>query len=249
MTQPELNRLLFLASTVPHPDLEAVESLLKLGADPLGPYNSFNGCTLEELFVNSQEDGSSKDLPDLTELFLRYGMDVDSSEKAVLHPLTWVRNEYGVQTLRLLMDAGLSAKEAEAFAVDLVGNILQREAGEYDPALDADWRKSIDCAVKMILLLASYERVFTGSRYIRKLMRAGEEGFPAFERFRDWEKYRCDAVFRDYGDRYAKETGEKIPWYLGTATVYEKESGKEVRKLSLIGYLDMERLEAGNISF
>ena len=249
MTQLELNRLLFLASTAPEPDLKAVESLLKPGADPLGPYNSFGGCTLEELFVISQESECAVVLPALTELFLRYGMDVDSSEKAVLHSLTWVRNEYGVQTLRLLMDAGLSAGEAEAFAVDLIEGILQTEAGEYDPALDADWRESIGCAVRMILLLASYERVFTGSRYIRKLMHAEEEGFAAIERFRDWEKYRCDVVFRDYGDRYAKEAEEKIPWYLGTATVFEKESGKEVRKLSLIGYLDMERLEAGNISF
>ena len=246
MTQRELNKLLYLASTAENPDLEKVEELLKLGANPLGSYDDDDECTLEEVFVNGQERKYAKNLPALIALFLRYGMDVEAPENDVLHPLTWVRDEYGVQTLQLLMDSGLSAEAADAFAVDLVGDILQFEAGLLDMNSafhDSTWYESLDSAVKMVLLLASYQRVFDGSEYIRKLMCVSDEGSAAFTSFRNWDVYQCDVVFRDYGNLYSKYYGEKVSWHLGSATVFEKESRKEVRKICLIGYLDIERLE------
>jgi len=246
MTQMELNNLLFLASTAEDPDLGKVEELLKLGADPLGSYDDGNECTLEGAFVNSQERKFSKNLPALIDLFLRYGMDVESSEDAVLHPLTWVRDEYGIQTLQLLMDSGLSVKAADAFAIDLIGDILQFEAGLYDMNTsfhDNTWHESLDSAVKMVLLLASYERVFEGSEYIRKLMCARKEDGANVSCFRSWNDYQCDVEFRDYGNLYSDYFGKKASWHLGSATVFANKSRKEIRKLCLIGYLDIDRLE------
>ncbi len=70
----------------------------------------------------------------------------------------------------------------------------------------------------------------------------------AFTSFRNWDVYQCDVVFRDYGDLYSEYCGGEVSWYLGSATVFEKESRKEVRKICLIGYLDIERLEKMNLS-
>ncbi|MBR3356130.1 MAG: hypothetical protein IKG47_12420 [Oscillospiraceae bacterium] len=251
MKQKELNRLLYEASKASRVDLEIVEKLLKQGGDPLGYYDEDEECALGEVFINSQELKSARCLPGLVDLFIRYGMDVDSSEDDLLHYLTWVRNEYGVKALQLLMDAGLSNEYAEEFAEDLIGHILMFEASYYrfsENRSYTDYRKSLDNAVKMVLLLASYERVFNHSKYIRYVMSAEEVDYAECAIFRNWADYYCDVIFQDFGDLYPNKNGNEISWFLGAATIYEKNTRKEVRKLRLVGDLDMEILEKVIIS-
>ena len=250
-TQKELDRQLYLVSTALEPDLERVEELLKLGADPLGIFDEDDlECALDELFIAAQDLESAERLPGMIELFLRYGMNIDDSEIDVLHTLTWVRNEYGMKTLQLLMDAGMSADDADYFAKDLIGDILQFEADCYDPDTDYGsnpWPESLDYAARMILLLSSYEQVFEGSEYIRLIVNAQHEEASAFRMYRNWTDYRCDVTFRDYGEYYPDETGKKHWWHLGAAAVYDIRTGKEIRKLKLIGDLDVGRLEKTQI--
>ncbi len=248
MTQLELNNLLYQTSTAPDPDYAMVEELLQMGADPLGCYDKDDDydCALNELFSDGQEQKRAERLPDLIKLFLRYGMDIDSSENDVLHSLKWVRNKYGVQSLQLLMDAGLSTERAECFAIDLIGDLLMFEV--VSDACDrtfCDFSRceSFEYAVKMILLLSSYDRVFKGSRYIREMLGDEGEDPSVFAPFRKWNDYRCEFEFRDYGDLLPLHDGRKVSWLLGSATVFGKESGEKVRNIHLIGSLDMDRLE------
>ena len=115
------------------------------------------------------------------------------------------------------------------------------EAGAYDadtPFRDNTWGYSIEYAIKMILLLASYERIFESSRYLRELVCAEEESADQFLRFRNWNDYQCAFAFFESDTRTA--SGEEIRSFQGKATAIEKESNTEIHKLRLIGYLDMD---------
>ena len=125
------------------------------------------------------------------------------------------------------------------------------EASDLDQPFtnDLTWGETLDYAVKMVLLLASYERVFNSSRYIREILSVSDEDYTAFTQFRHWDDYHCNVAFQDYGDLLSEHAGKQLSWRLGASKVYEKASGKGVKTLKLIGYLDMDRLEQVQVPF
>lgn len=251
MDEMELNRQLCAEATAPEPDFEELEKLLDMGADPLAYINDYEECTMEEVFANSQDYKDARHLPDLVSLFLRKGMKVESSKDDVLHALTWVRNEYGVKALRILLDGGLSAEYAESFAEDLIGDIMQFEssyspgahiAGEEMMSKEGTWGASLDYAVRMVMLLSSYERVFDSSSYIRTMMCAKPDEFKEVQVFRNWDVFWCRVEFVDCSDLLDEANSDRRPWNIGMVSVYSKNSGRQVRKLLLFGDLDQERI-------
>ena len=229
MTQMELNKRLCDASLASELDISKVEDLLKMGADPLGYFNADEDYTLDRLFVEGQERDRAKNLPLLVNMFLRYGMSVESSEDDVLYCLTWVRNEFGVQALKALLDAGLSAALAEEFIAHLVGDILLFDISPLtDDAMkkSRSWIESIEYAMAMVLVAASYKKVFLGSRYIRELLGAKGKDANKFARFKEWEKYR-----------YSLEVDNCSNCHI---SVFDIATEKRVWKFKLIGYLQME---------
>ena len=241
MTQIEINKLLYEAAVAPQLDTELIEEIINEGADPLGQYNTDEEFVLEALFSDGQDREFAKRLPLLVEVFLKHGMDIEKSEWNVLHCLTWVRDEYGIQTLMNILDAGISASYAESFTVELIGDILMFEAGHYDSNTsfnDYTWSYSMEYAIKMILLIASYEQIFHSSRYIRELVCAKIEDADQLSRFRRWDDYQCEYTFNE--SIIVSPSGEKIRNIRGKARAREIGSNMEIRELQLIGILDTD---------
>lgn len=91
-----LNKKLYEECCKPEIDFAAVEELLKLGTDPLGTWENTEKWQCQfhiyEELVGDSQDTESKDLPAITELFLKYVMDVTSPRvpydgQNSLHPL------------------------------------------------------------------------------------------------------------------------------------------------------------------
>ena len=208
MTQFELNRMLSAASTTPNADLDMIEKLLNTGADPLGPFENeddYDDCVLDELFCDAQSSGNEQ-LPVIVGLFLSHGMDVTSVEFDVLHTFTWVRNESGLQTLKVFLDHGLSASSVDSFFRDMIGDILQFEI---DPrgienvetcaynGFPPQYHDRLVYAIRMLLLASSYEYVLNESTYIKTVLNADDIGFNFFSRFRNCSGIRCGFDLRD----------------------------------------------------
>ena len=95
------------------------------------------------------------------------------------------------------------------------------------PRFDYTWAESMDYAMRMIMLIASYENIFKTSRYIRELVGAGEGDAHLLARFRKWDNYCCsvDVVDRDNCN----------------VTVFDVGSNEAVWRFKMIGYADMDR--------
>ena len=77
----ELNNRLYDECSKENIDFEVVEDLLKQGADPLGATAEYGWGLMEHVYdeiVCDSQDNDSIYLPKLTELFLKYGMDIDN---------------------------------------------------------------------------------------------------------------------------------------------------------------------------
>ena len=162
----QLNALLCQAVTAEEIDFPLVEKLLKAGADPIGrcseedeDENAFG-----EALVNAQGNGNdyysvdlkwAAQLPKLTQLFLEHGMDIEKCEWDLLHYLTWLRHEYGIETLKLLLEHNLSPDYADYFVEDLIGDMLQFEPLDMN---NAYWVGSVIWALKMVMLTAAFNK-------------------------------------------------------------------------------------------
>ena len=197
MRQKELNQQLCKAITSPEVDLSLVEALLQEGADPLGAWeedDEDDEPVLDTLFADSQDDEIAKNMPSVLEIFLRHGMDVDKSEYDVLWCLTWIKNEYGLQAVKQLCDAGLSASHAEDFVGHMVGDILQFELDDgYNPRIIAlnGYQERWEYAIKMVLVMASYDHIFSGSGYIRAFVNGQDKTADWYKQFQNWDEYGC----------------------------------------------------------
>ena len=81
MTQTELNKELLDAVTADNVNLTQIENLVKLGADPLGSSdeNDPNEHILGEIFGEAALNcKQSKRLPKIVQLFIDYGMNIES---------------------------------------------------------------------------------------------------------------------------------------------------------------------------
>ena len=76
----ELNKRLYDECSCDMIDLAVVRGILEQGADPLGPTAEHGWDVLEHIYgelVSDSQENNSVNLPQITELFLKYGMDVE----------------------------------------------------------------------------------------------------------------------------------------------------------------------------
>ncbi len=224
----ELNKKLFDECTKETIDFGAVEALLKQGTDPLGPTEADGLSLLEHVYgevVTESQNNDSVDLPKVTELFLKYGMDIDHpripyDDSDSINPMwgfAFVTNENAIHALKLLLDKNISADSFGKFWGHSIGDLVQIPCG--DPAKDEFWNYVCTWALKMLMLGASYDHIFNGDDTIREFICYDYNDYD-LHNFRDWNRY-------DY--RFDTSHCEKSPeLYRSFVYIHDKENGKKV---------------------
>lgn len=228
----KLNKKLYEACSKDEIDFVLVEDLLKQGADPLGGTAAFGWDLFVHIYgelVEDSRDSNSVDLPKITELFLKYGMNVDAPRIPYDHDnsinplweLSFATNENSIVALKMLLDHGLSADSFGAFWSHSTLDFFHIECG--DPQNDDLWNKECVWFLKMLLLGASYDKIFEGDEGIGDFI-CCSYNTGDIHMFRNWNdfEYRFDTSHckRDpelYGSIvhiFSKNTGEEV-WTIG----------------------------------
>ena len=115
--------------------------------------------------VFESQDNDGINLPKLTELFLKYGMDVekpripydgDNSQHPLWH-FAHIVNENAIVALEMLLDHGLSSEAFAEFWDHAITDFCICGCG--DPQNDSDWNYVCTWTFKMLLLGASYDHI------------------------------------------------------------------------------------------
>ena len=232
MNENELNQALLEACLSKPIDYSLVESLLQKGAQPLGivySYDSIANNLYDEVvdYLFNNED-TSEELYQITELFLKYGMDLSAPAVAydgsnVLHPLwmfAFYSNNTVMRIIKLLLDYGLDAEgagECWGHAVfDLVNFDGQSLNDEFDFEIYYDY-------IRKLMLFASYPHVLENDEYLQKEIWLDYNHYDLM-RFRNWDDFRYEisspsgdapeAVYHSVVTIICKETGEPV-WRFG----------------------------------
>lgn len=214
-------------------DFALIEELLKHGADPLGGTEVCGWDLLEHIYgdtvVCESQDSNSVHLPQLTELFLKYGMDIGKPRVPYdgdfsLNPL-WhfahITNENAIFALKMLLNHGLSSSDFAEFWDHAITDYFHLDCG--DPQNDAFWNYSCIWTFKMLLLGASYDHILQNDEHLRSFICCDMNSYD-IHNFRDWNDYEyyfdtsyCERSPELYGSIihiYKKETGEEV-WKIG----------------------------------
>lgn len=228
----ELNKRLYEECSKEPIDFARVEDLLKQGADPLGGTELFGWDLLNhiygELIMDSQENESIH-LPRITELFLKYGMNVNKPRVPYdgnnsLHPLwgfTFVINEHAIKALKMLLDHGLSADDFAEFWDHSMMDFFHCDCG--DPQNDEFWNDVCTWTFKALLLGASYDHILNDDEGLREFICCDFNTYD-IHNFRNWDDYEyyydsssCERRPELYGSIihiYKKDTKEEV-WTIG----------------------------------
>ncbi|WP_418545935.1 hypothetical protein [Ruminococcus bromii] len=228
----ELNKKLKEECTKEHVNFEVVEDLLKQGADPLGGTGICGWDALEHIYgeiVSESQETNSVNLPKITELFLKYGMDIDNpkvpyDDNNSINPLwdfSFVPNENSISALKMLLDYGLSADSFAQFWDHSMLDFLNIECG--DPENDEFWNHECIWTFKMLLLGASYNHIINDDDEIGDFL-CCFCNTNDIHIFRNWNNFEyhfdtshCDRYPELYGSIihiYSKKTGEEV-WKIG----------------------------------
>ena len=238
----KLNQELYKECTKDTLDFAAIECLLKQGADPNGPCDGSGWDVLDHLYgelICFSQDNISIYLPEITELFLKYGMDLDHPRipydgENSLNPmwnLAFITNENTIIALKMLLDYGISAESFGQFWGHAMTDFVHIECG--DPENDEFWNYQCTWTLKMLMLGASYDHILNNDEDIKEFICCDLNDYDIHS-FRDWNRfeYRYDTSHCQY---YPELYGSVI-------RIYEKDSGKEVWKLG-IGVAGRKALE------
>lgn len=172
----ELNNKLKEECIKENVDFEIVEELLKQGADTLGGSAVCGWDILTHVYsevIMETSRMNSINLPEITELFLKYGMNVDNpripyDDSDSFNPLwcfTFVPNENSIKALKMLLDNGLSADSFLEFWDHSMLDYFYLDmwtSDEYEL-----YKEESIWLFKMFLLGASYERILDSSDLFR----------------------------------------------------------------------------------
>ncbi len=229
----ELNKRLFDECSKEHIDFIAVEELLKQGADPLGGTELFGWDLLDHIYgniVGGSQDFNSAELPQLTELFLKYGMNVDAPKipydgKNSLNPLweyAFVTNENAIRALKMLLDHGLSADSFAEFWDHSMIDYFHCACG--DPQNDDFWNYNCTWTFKMLLLGASYDHILNNDKILREFICCDFNSYDVHN-FRSWDEY-------DYYFNTSYCSGDP-ELYGAVIQIYEKKAGTKVWEIGV----------------
>lgn len=199
MTKQELNNKLLEACTTEKIDLIYIEELLKLGANPLGRVEDNGDNNLYDVvlyhFLNlaNYENADDSDFFKITDLFLKYGMDILNPEVPyddgnVLNPLwsfAFYDTETAMQVLKLLLDNGLDVESAElCWSHDLT------DLGLPDFKLEEDYDYQMATETfRKVMLIASYPHIIDADEYLQKEIWFDENDYD-ITKFRNWNDFK-----------------------------------------------------------
>lgn len=207
-------------------DPQKIEALLKEGADPLGGSAVCGWGVLDHVY-GELIGPDCANLPKITELFLKHGMNVDRPRVPYdgansLNPLwefAFAADEYGIRALKMLLDNGLSPDGFSEF----VGHSLSEFTDEGGDPEDETRKKEYVWTLKMIMLGASYDHIISEDEDLREFicLSLNEEDVHIFRNWDDFE-YRFDTSHcpkdpEPYGSIvriYSKKTGKEV-WSFG----------------------------------
>ena len=228
----ELNNKLYTECSKKTLDCDAIEILLKKGADPLGATAVSGWGLLEHVYdelVRDSQDSKSINLPKITELFLKYGMDVAKPKVPYdgdnsLHPMwsfSFIPNENAIVALKMLLDNGLDADSAgEFWGHSMFDQInVHRENPN-----DTEYTEWFVWTFKMLMLIASYDHILDNDDSLREFIGCGYNDYNA-HKFREWNNYRYE---------FDTSRCEKHPeLYKSVVNIFEVESDEVVWRIGV----------------
>lgn len=233
-----LNKRLYEECIKTNIDYVAVESLLKQGADPLGPIKDpvWENERAYSLIISEADSDTRYELARLTELFLKYGMNVDrprvpydeGDDENPLWDLGLSLGEYSIQTLKLLLDNGLSANSFGVFWSTAMGDLIDVSCG--DPNRDEFWNEVCTLSLKATMLAASYDHVLNEYENLRKFIGYSYNHYDV-HKFRNWNDFTYE-----FDTSHCKRHNGYPELCESIVTIYEINSGKAVWKFGV--YLD-----------
>ena len=229
-TNYELNQLLLDECLKAEPDYFKIEGLLKNGAQPLGAVKcSANTncddivyCNIVDQYID--HDFDSEVFPKVTELFLRYGMDISKpniayeacGESNPLWMFAFYSGENALKTLRLLLDYGLDAESAS----ECWDHILFDYYNVWGALEDEFCYEMLYDAIRKIMLIASYSHVLQNDEILQEVIWLKYNNYP-IEAFRSWDDFAYEIDSSYWGN-------ETPQVYKSVVTIVEKQTGKKV---------------------
>lgn len=228
----ELNNKLYEECSKEEIDFGAVEELLKNGADPLGG-TAVTGWGLlehvyEEIVCDSQES-QSVNLPKITELFIKYGMDVGNPKVPYdgdnsINPLwsfSFVPNENSIVALKMLLDNGLNEKDAAEFWYHSIFDAINID--RYDPN-DKECNEYYTWTMKMIMLVASYDRILNKDEDLARIINLSINTYDV-QNFKNWNNFYY---------KFDTSRCERYPEFCRSVIkIYDVETNREVWKIGV----------------
>lgn len=244
-----LNKRLYEECYKDEIDFDAVEALLKQGADPLGPTQGGKWNELEHIYeeiISYTIPDDRKHLPRLTELFLKYGMDVDHPSVPYdggmsINPL-WTLGlglcDNSIATLKLFLDHGISVNSFGQFWSTAMGDLIDVDCG--DPVGDEFWNRVCILSLKATMLAASYDYILNEYEHLRNFIGYSYNDYDV-HKFRNWD----DFIYEFDTSHCSRHSG--CPeLYQSVVTIREAESNKAIWKFGV--YLDGYEFRIGDES-
>jgi hypothetical protein len=229
----ELNKKLYEECSKEVIDFEIVEQLLKQGADPLGPTQVERFGELEHVYgeiVFDSQDNDSIHLPQITELFLKYGMDIENPRVSYdcgnsINPLWqfgFVKNVNAICAMKMLLDKGISAESFAEFKETSFDDLIYCDCG--DPVNDGDWNYTCVWTMKMIMLGASYNNILDSNESLKRCIGYSYNNYD-IHLFREWNNY--------YYDFDTSRCGKYPGFDKSVVRIYDAQTHKEVWKIGI----------------
>lgn len=131
-------------------------------------------------------------------------------------------NENSVYALEMLLDNGLSADDASEMWGHATFDLINIECG--DPNDDEFWNYECTWVMKLIMLCASYDHIIDNDPDLRNFIDF-DQNTHDLHKFRKWNDF-CYEFDTSHCERHPE-------LYKSIIRIYEKESKKEVWKISL----------------
>ena len=195
----ELDQKLLEACTADNIDLACIERLLKDGANPLGCVEDDDGdnnlydVVLYHFLDLEQADKDDSDFFKITELFLKYGMDISQPEIAydpgyILNPLwglAFFSSETARRILRLFLDHGLDADSARECWGHKWSDLWLAEF-----TVDDDFARELAIdSFQTVMLVASYPHILEEDSDFKRVIWFDENDYDT-TMFRSWDNYK-----------------------------------------------------------